>query len=510
MVLTVVAFLMALAVALNSGSGAHVLPLKPARQRSWNANRSDQWLATRETISTELEGNILRAGIFYADVKVGTELFTVQIDTGSSVLAIPVDRCTTCDEGGRKYTTEGRDTLVKCSDSSSCIGLEGSCFSQCDSCSTSGACCVVGGAEDYCYFDVSYADSSFARGSLIEDTFEFGSSGLTASVAFGGIFQETANFEPHADGILGLSPRNEICNPNCVETVMASLVTQNEGLDDVFALCVTPKNGGVLAIGGVPDEILAEPLTWIPYPATPFYDFYDVSLSPTMFVGDIAVQMHNVTRARVDSGEPDLLLPAFVLAQVEPLIEENVCNAGGLCTSGWFRAGKCYEESAPPFVYFPSLTFELVGDDDQVLQIVLEPEVYLLNYSSEVLCVGFREGDGDLITFGDTVLAKYATVYDRAQKRMGFATAAADCGRGTPVVDTCTCSMDPGLCLFELDDGACEETECSKMYCDLSGDFSCEVQQKDVLKRCSNDASQEEGATLCCTRESGTVVVQKS
>eukprot|EP00183_Erythrolobus_madagascarensis_P004635 CAMPEP_0185857256 /NCGR_PEP_ID=MMETSP1354-20130828/29410_1 /TAXON_ID=708628 /ORGANISM="Erythrolobus madagascarensis, Strain CCMP3276" /LENGTH=617 /DNA_ID=CAMNT_0028559523 /DNA_START=216 /DNA_END=2070 /DNA_ORIENTATION=- len=74
----------------------------------------------------------------------------------------------------------------------------------------------------------------------------------------------------------------------------------------------------------------------------------------------------------------------------------------------------------------------------------------------------------------------------------------------TPMADTCDCSRASGTCLFEIEAGVCEEDGCDRLFCDVDGELTCEVREKDVLVTC--DGSVDGG--ICCTRETGTVVVE--
>mmetsp|Transcript_15380 Transcript_15380/g.33085 ORF Transcript_15380/g.33085 Transcript_15380/m.33085 type:complete len:216 (+) Transcript_15380:112-759(+) len=130
----------------------------------------------REAVSITPLGGGLAQGSYYAEVALGGQVFNALVDTGSYMLAVPTVQCTTCSETTTRYSTEGRDTLVHCSDADFCVESD-SCPGQfCESCSASGACCVFG---DFCFFDSDWkADGSRAFGLMVRDTFELGATGL--------------------------------------------------------------------------------------------------------------------------------------------------------------------------------------------------------------------------------------------------------------------------------------------------------------------------------------------
>jgi len=449
-----------------------------------------------------------REGAFYVEVEIGGKAYNVQIDTGSHMLAIPVDHCTACDPNTKKYSISGKDTLIDCFDSNWCVGSGFCSFeSGCDSCSPSGACCSLINTTSYCAFEFGYGIGDFVRGTLIRDTFELGSTGLQASVVFGGFFEKSSNFaQPPVDGIMGLSPLHESCEPNCVQTVLSSLVSANDDLDDIFAICLTQDSGGVLALGGIPDGALAEPLKWFPYRSGS--ELYLVDVSSTMYIGDVPVQMNPDMIALVDSGTTELNVPASVAHEFERIVEEQLCEEIGYCLQDWIRVNECYSEDLLPLAHLPTLTFELLGDQNMLIEV--EPEFYIGKFrvnGDMKHCIGIQSTFENDVIFGDVVMRKYATVYDRAENRVGFAAAAAGCGSSTPGAVSCSCTMAAGMCLTEVVDGICEETECVKMYCDIFGDLNCELRSKDVLSRCDHDSSVQQGESVCCNRVNGTVVV---
>eukprot|EP00182_Erythrolobus_australicus_P004210 CAMPEP_0185833884 /NCGR_PEP_ID=MMETSP1353-20130828/3631_1 /TAXON_ID=1077150 /ORGANISM="Erythrolobus australicus, Strain CCMP3124" /LENGTH=484 /DNA_ID=CAMNT_0028532223 /DNA_START=55 /DNA_END=1512 /DNA_ORIENTATION=- len=403
-----------------------------ARKISWSVGErlstGPKVFTSRRTVATsELDGDITALGMFFAEVKLGGQVFHVQVDTGSATLAVPVDRCSVCKQGDRRYRTENRDTFVSCSDSSKCQSKGFCSQSMCGACSASGGCCSRYNKE-HCFFQLKYADGAGASGSLIHDAFELGSGAVKAHVVFAGIFEDSSDFErENVDGIMGLSPANTACHPSCFPSVLSSVIEQNSGVENTLALCFTPRSG-VLSLGGVPKSMITEEPTWFAYSSSLYYD---VSMSSTMYVGNEAVQM-TVGKTIVDSGTTLLVVPPSLFSKLQVIFESNYCDVLGMCGSGdhWFLPGGCFIADGFPLSSLPPLKFELLGK--QNMQLVLEPEIYMLEYiveNEKYLCFGIQEMNFmNEIILGNTVMLKYATIYDRSAQRVGFAKAAPACG----------------------------------------------------------------------------------
>ena len=54
------------------------------------------------------------------------------------------------------------------------------------------------------------------------------------------------------------------CNPSCTIPIFDDIVLQNPGLPNLFSICLTPENGGVLDLGLIDSKKYSSPLTYIP------------------------------------------------------------------------------------------------------------------------------------------------------------------------------------------------------------------------------------------------------
>lgn len=97
-------------------------------------------------------------GMYYTAINVGGQKVDLQVDTGSSVMALPRKDCQNCKRGDHRYdpSLSGTSREVLCHDD------------DCDG-SQYGAC-----SGNYCHFSLTYADGSGASGVLMCDKVDWG------------------------------------------------------------------------------------------------------------------------------------------------------------------------------------------------------------------------------------------------------------------------------------------------------------------------------------------------
>mmetsp|Transcript_8564 Transcript_8564/g.15493 ORF Transcript_8564/g.15493 Transcript_8564/m.15493 type:complete len:499 (-) Transcript_8564:254-1750(-) len=413
-----------------SFSKRHILP-HTLTLRSSNKSVS-QWnqIKTVRTNVAELGGSISALGMFYAEISLGNELFHVQVDTGSATLAVPVDKCIDCKEGDRRYTTNKGDSIVSCSDKEFCSSGGMCARGMCAKCSAHGGCCSKFD-DTKCYFQLAYADGSGASGALVHDTITI--AGLQSEVVFGGIFHDSTDFErQNVDGIIGLSPATHACHPTCSTSVLNALVKKN-GIDDMFAICMTPTSGK-LVLGGVEMSMVLEEVTYFGYKSS---SYYDVKLGPKMYLNEHEIEV-TATTTIVDSGTTLLVVPSKMFKSIQSVFHSEYCSVLGLCKEKkeWFNSGGCFRKQGFPMDQLPDLKLNLLDftNSSVTYELKLEPRVYMLDYAvdgEDYLCVGIQAMDfRNEVILGNTIMLKYTTVYDRANKRVGFAKSAPDCGQG--------------------------------------------------------------------------------
>lgn len=375
--------------------------------------------------TVDLHGGIVGVGEYFSVIEIGGKKIRVQVDTGSSTLAVPMRGCGSCIKKANRYALEesAQARAVGCS---SGLCAADRCTTSCAVCSERGACCSAERPE-HCGFSLRYADGSAASGSVVQDEVRWGS--LRANVTFGGILRNSPNFErPEVDGILGMAFRSLACNPSCFDPPFDSFV--KKGLvADVFSICMT-RTGGKLMLGGYDGRVSRGPVRYIPLAHAGAPRYYRVGLSGALRIGDEEVGMPNFRTAIVDTGTTLIVTSTRTFATLKEHFQRRYCAVAELCGSdSWFQSGMCVSLSDEDLRRLPDLTVTVGGS----LELVLRASDYMLSYSrggKTYRCVGIMgmDGLGGMVVLGNTLMQRYVTVYDRRNGRMGFAEAAPNCG----------------------------------------------------------------------------------
>jgi len=367
---------------------------------------------TRPSRVTSTQINLLGGtalGEVYADFTIGTppQLFSGQIDTGSSDLGLPVRGCKNCGKAPNMYKPQKSTTSVAVP------------------CTTNQFTCPKCHANQ-CGYAIRYLDKSGFRAVLYTDDMTIG--GLTVGGAsVGGIYTEKAqqsgsgSFEPaNVDGILGMAYQ-KISETNS-PTFMDLLVSSNQ-VDDVFSMCLT-ENGGAMELGGTINSFNSDPaFTAL---RTPHY-FYAVTMNDFL-VGDTSVGLpsttYNSDGTIFDSGTTALAVPTAVYQKVFDILTASCTTTPlvGICGT---KAGKtlfdnfCYKMTPDQLALFPTLKIQLDG-----VTLEIPPQNWILdNYCSKpgyysILLYPVNQNG---VILGDVVHRVYTVIYDRANSQIGVA-----------------------------------------------------------------------------------------
>ena len=144
-------------------------------------------------VSEPLTGDLMAHGYFSAEVSVGSppQRFSLIVDTGSSITALPCAECARCgDHANPRFRPSASRTFKA-------VGCEESRYG-CTSCHE----------HAYCAYHVAYQEGSSYSGYLATDVMRLGAGGACAALrfAFGCATAESGHFRSQqADGIMGLA-----------------------------------------------------------------------------------------------------------------------------------------------------------------------------------------------------------------------------------------------------------------------------------------------------------------
>eukprot|EP01116_Phalansterium_solitarium_P014102 TRINITY_DN31626_c0_g1_i1.p1 TRINITY_DN31626_c0_g1~~TRINITY_DN31626_c0_g1_i1.p1 ORF type:complete len:519 (-),score=145.36 TRINITY_DN31626_c0_g1_i1:353-1909(-) len=358
---------------------------------------------------------------YFCTMNIGSPglMFTVQVDTGSSLLAVPDITCSTCNSNvGYNASASSTAALVACN-SGSCSA--GSCF----------------GTSNTCGFSISYGDGASITGTVVVDQVQLGpwthsssngSAVMTVQAPFGSIHVEPRVFQyPPVVGIWGMAYglNNMQCYPNCITTLLDVFVSQL-GMPDVFAMYLLPVPSGVrpageLVLGGfdAPGPVVYTPIVEETY--------YIVGLRQMSIDGTIVDDPTIDNEATVvDSGTTLMLVSQTIFTNIQNAFQANYCHLPGVCGTPSIFDKYCINGSSEANLDgFPNITFTFEG-----ARVTLLPKYYMLpefgyfngQSNRPIYCLGIMaSGSGMRINIlGDTFMRAFYIVFDRANTRIGF------------------------------------------------------------------------------------------
>jgi Eukaryotic aspartyl protease len=429
----------------------------------------------------EMLGDLVTLGEYFLALDVGGQTVNVQIDTGSSTLAVPLRSCTNCLPHDHRLDLDKTPTpssYVKCG-SSVCRANSCHMYDQCSACSRRSKACCSTIDPDKCGFFLTYADGSGASGALVQADVTMAN--ITVPVVFGAILSVSQGFENNiVDGILGMAFKGLACNPTCVVPIFDVLVKEGKVERDVFAIC-TGRNGGVLTLGGSNPALYDGALKYVPLIRRRESHFYDVGIHAVR-IDESNVRIPDFSDGIVDSGTTVLVIAPRAYAAFREYFQMHFCHVPGLCPEGrshlsaktrrvqiirasperaasmwqlhevslakeagvgsvsgvvreepvtWFSPGYCGALTDAEVGQLPKITIVLSGG----VELTLEPEMYMLKYEVEsrlswnpqvFRCLGMTYLPGldrmeNNVILGDVVMQKYYVEFDREKMRIGFA-----------------------------------------------------------------------------------------
>lgn len=294
--------------------------------------------------------------------------------------------------------------------------------------------------------DIEYTEG-FWSGRLVSDMVSIPSANFSyaSRVSFVEIEDSKKFFINNSgwQGILGMAYDDIIRPQNSDFKSFASIVLGNSEMDDIFSLklCMADVHhlqsevSGNFTLGGY-DRSLKE-VYWTPIVKEWYYDVRILGLEVGNSPISVACSEFNNDKSIVDSGTTNLRIPTTIFNQlVTKVIDYVHMKAPSLVISDNFWKGVndlCWKKSEEPYFIFPNITIYLPSEEfNHTISLYMYPEHYILyrgvseQNSEEMACYKFGISSSDTGTvLGAVFMEQYNVIFDRANKRIGFATS--DC-----------------------------------------------------------------------------------
>ena len=355
-----------------------------------------------------LHGGAGTIGEFYAKVSVGTppKEYSVQIDTGSILCAIPSDTCV--------ISSENDAPCIPKDDGYDPSASSGHVAYTCSNCPNK--TCV----NDDCEFIVTYGDGSSIVGELFTDTFGIGDHSFPGA-NLGAINTETQRFENGVvDGILGLAFVD--ADPATGTSVFKTMV--DHGFENKFGLLLT-QNNPMMTLGYIDESLLGSDMVYTDIVSDTLYfvDLKEIRVGNNV-ISDTETSMPNTI---VDSGTTEIILPSHLYISLVDEMQKSCSTSEpifGLCGEHSIFSGECFSFSSAILSKFPNITFKLGGSGEiDTISLTIGPEVYLRSLESQsetFYCWGAASVLQNMVILGDTFMGGFYVEFDRSKNRIGF------------------------------------------------------------------------------------------
>ncbi|GAM21700.1 hypothetical protein SAMD00019534_048750, partial [Acytostelium subglobosum LB1] len=324
-------------------------------------------------------------GNFYqvnTKVYIGGMPFTLQVDTGSSLMAVPMINCTACRVKRPTYdpSTSQTSSPIRCGDST-CLGS-----------GSSQPPCKFQASGSMCDYQILYGDGSLVSGYVHQDLVTI--SGLSAFVQFGANKIERGDFEwPRADGIVGFGR-------------------------DIFAMLLDYQGGGKLTLGDLNPDNYEGDILYTPISQNgPFYSIRPIGLG----IDHQEFSPRLLGQTIVDSGSSALSLASGAYDSIVLYFKTHYCHVPGICEKSNIIDGSTCYNSASFIDQLPNINITFDGG----VQVSIPPRNYIIktmmgNHQS-AYCWMIDRSDQYTTILGDVFMRGYYTVFDNDNNRVGFA-----------------------------------------------------------------------------------------
>ncbi|XP_068174138.1 beta-secretase 2 [Antennarius striatus] len=266
---------------------------------------------------------------------------------------------------------------------------------------------------------------------------------IAAILSSDGFFLPGINWQ----GILGLAYPMLARPDSSVEPFFNALVRQL-GIPDVFSLQMCGSGlsasnvfdlaGGSLVLGGAEPALFRGSVWYTPIMVEWYYQVEVLKLEVGDQNLDLDCREYNMDKAIVDSGTTLLRLPVNVFnALVDAITRSSLIQD---FSSGFWDGTKlaCWVKGETPWRFFPKLSIYLrATNTSQSFRITILPQLYIqpvADVDGMLDCYRFGvSSSANGLVIGATVMEGFYVVFDRAQRRLGFALSSCAVSAGVPL-----------------------------------------------------------------------------
>lgn len=228
-------------------------------------------------------------------------------------------------------------------------------------------------------------------------------------------------------GIIGLA-YSSIAFPTSSVRPFLDVFFEEKQLPNIFALFLCgpfysseeqSSSCGKIHVGHIYQNLVLGNIMYTPIIHEWFYEVtvVDIKVDETSVPFDC--QEFNKNRSFIDSGTTNLNLPASVYSWVIGKIKDHAKSFIS-STSFFNETVICAENKSVDISVFPSLTLSLYHSHNTFFHLHISPELYMLPLNAT--CAMFAIGLSDYgVMIGSSILKGFYIIFDRENKRVGFA-----------------------------------------------------------------------------------------
>ncbi|GAB1300474.1 Beta-secretase 2 [Apodemus speciosus] len=236
------------------------------------------------------------------------------------------------------------------------------------------------------------------------------------------------------NGILGLAYAALAKPSSSLETFFDSLVAQAK-IPNIFSmqmcgagLPVAGSGTNGVVLGGIEPSLYKGDIWYTPIKEEWYYQIEILKLEIGGQSLNLDCREYNADKAIVDSGTTLLRLPQKVFdAVVEAVARTSLRDIPEFSDGFWTGAQlACWTNSETPWAYFPKISIYLRDENaSHSFRITILPQLYIqpmmgAGFNYECYRFGISSSTNALV-IGATVMEGFYVVFDRAQRRVGFA-----------------------------------------------------------------------------------------